>query len=147
MIPEIDKIAPPTKNLTTEQRRLVRGSFDALREMAVPIALLFYGRLFELDPSAQRLFHIDLELQSRKLMDMLSSIVESLDNFDSMRGKLAELGRKHTTYGVRPEQYETLAAALVWTLGQALGADFDDRTREAWYIALAAISEAMKTGG
>jgi hypothetical protein len=28
-------------------------------------ALLFYGRLFELDPSARRLFHNDLAVQGR----------------------------------------------------------------------------------
>ena len=39
---------------TVEQRRLVRQSFDSLREQAEPVALLFYGRLFELDPSARR---------------------------------------------------------------------------------------------
>ncbi len=61
-----------------------------------------------------------------------------------MPATLAELGRKHATYGVRPEQYEILTAASLWTLNQALGADFDARTSEAWKIALAAVSETMR---
>jgi len=134
----------PIKSMTADQRRLVRDSFDLLRGMTGPVALLFYGKLFELDPSARRLFHIDLELQGQKVMDMLSSVAESLDDFESMHVKLAELGRKHATYGVRPEQYEILSTALLWTLTQALGADFDARTSAAWKIALAAVNEAMK---
>lgn len=136
----------PIKSMTADQRRLVRDSFDLLRDMTGPVALLFYGKLFELDPSARRLFHIDLELQGQKVMGMLSSVAESLDDFASMHAKLAELGRQHASYGVRPEQYETLTAALLWTLTQALGADFDSRTAEAWTIALAAVNEAMKAG-
>jgi|SRR5579864_293040 len=135
-----------TKALTADERRLVRESFESVRTMAEPIGLLFYGKLFELAPAVRPMFHNDLELQVRKLMDMLSSVVESLDDFESIRPKLEDLGRKHASYGVRPEQYETLTRALLWTLGEALGADFDQRTSEAWKNALGAISQAMKTG-
>jgi hemoglobin-like flavoprotein len=133
----------PTNSMTAEQRRLVRDSFDSLREISGPIARLFYGRLFELAPAVRPLFHNDIDAQGRKLMDMLSSIVESLDNFDSIRPKLVELGRNHATYGVRDEQYDVLKTALLWTLSQALGADFDDRTSEAWSVALTAVNEVM----
>jgi nitric oxide dioxygenase len=134
------------KALTADERRLVRDSFEFVRTMAEPIGLLFYGKLFELAPAVRPMFHNDLELQVRKLMGMLSSVVESLDDFESIRPKLEELGRKHASYGVRPEQYETLTRALLWTLGEALGADFDQRTSEAWKNALGAISETMKSG-
>jgi hemoglobin-like flavoprotein len=46
---------------------------------------------------------------------------------------------------VRPEYYDALAAALLWTLSEALGADFDERTLGAWKVALATISETMKS--
>lgn len=132
--------------MTVEQRRLVRQSFDALRGQARPVALLFYGRLFELDPSARALFHNDLGRQAGKIMDTLAALAESIDRFDSMRGQLADLGRKHAGYGVRPEQYETVNAALLWAMGQALGPDFDGATRTAWATVLAAVAETMKAG-
>lgn len=132
--------------MTPTQRRLVRDSFELLREDARPLALLFYGRLFEMDPSARRLFHNDIALQGRKLMDMLTDVVNALDNFQPMRFRLAELGRKHAGYGVRPEQYETLTSALLWAIGQELEADFDPPTREAWHLAITSICAAMKAG-
>jgi hemoglobin-like flavoprotein len=132
--------------MTPEQRRLVKSSFDALRDQAGPVSLLFYGRLFELDPSARRLFHNDLMLQGRKLMDTLGWVAESLDRFDSMQARLSDLGRKHAGYGVRPEQYDTMANALLWALAQALGPDFDPSTRAAWMLALSSIAAVMKEG-
>ena len=132
--------------MTPTECRLVRQTFPLLQEYSVSLALLFYGRLFELDPGAHKLFHNDLALQSKKLLDMLASVVESLDNFQSLLPSLAELGRKHAGFGVRPEQYETLTTALLWTFAQALGPDFDNATQDAWRHALEAVSRAMKAG-
>jgi hemoglobin-like flavoprotein len=90
--------------MTSDQRRLVQQSFDALGEQAGPVALLFYGKLFELDPSARRLFHNDLALQGRKILETLATVTESLGRFESMRPRLADLGREHAGYGGRLEQ-------------------------------------------
>src|SRR5262245_62439582 len=114
------------------QRRLVRDSFDVIRPQMRPVSLLFYGKLFELDPSARRLFHIDIAVQGKKLMDTLDAVAEAIDRLETMRPKLLELGRQHADYGVRPEQYDTVMHALLWSFTQALGSDFDAPTREAW---------------
>lgn len=135
-----------TTTMTSEQRRLVRLSFDSVRDQSRAVSLLFYGRLFELDPSARALFHNDLAANGRKLMDTLGSVAESLDRFDAARPHLVELGRKHAGFGVHTGQYETVSSALIWTLGQVLGPDFDARTREAWKLALAMVIAAMKEG-
>jgi len=132
--------------MTPEQRRLVRESFEVLRDQGGPVALLFYGRLFELDPSARRLFHNDLKLQGQKLVDTLETVVQSLDRFDAIRPRLADLGRLHAGYGVRLEQYDMVITALLWALGQALGTDFDPLTRDAWKQALTAVTTAMRDG-
>src|SRR5262249_47254261 len=128
------------------QRRRVRDSFELLRDQAIPFGLLFYGKLFELDTGARPLFHIDLSVQVQKLMDMLTSVTESLDNFAGLHARLAELGRKHTEYGVKPEHYEPLTEALLWSMAQALGPDFGSSARETWRAALAFICAAMKSG-
>jgi hemoglobin-like flavoprotein len=135
-----------TMMMTADQRRLVRETVGSLRDQAGPFSLLFYGRLFELDPTARRLFHNDLVLQGRKVISTLDSMAESLDRFESMRARLAELGRQHAGYGVRPDQYESVVAALLWAIAQALGPDFDIATRDAWKLALSAVSDAMKDG-
>jgi len=132
--------------MTNAQRRLVRETLDQLRHEVEPVTLLLYGKLFELDPSARRLFHNDLAAQGGKLMDTLDAVASSLDRFESLRPRLARLGRLHAGYGVLPADYDTLINALLWAFGQALGADFDARTREAWRLALAAVAAVMQEG-
>ena len=132
--------------MNTDERRLILDSIAAVREYSGPFTLLFYGKLFELDPTAHRLFHTDLETQGRKVMDMLTSVAESLNDFEPMRRRLAELGRQHAEYGVRTEQYEILGRAMLWSLTQVLGENFDQPTRVAWTKALVTISAAMQAG-
>ena len=75
-------------------------------------------------------------------MNTLDAVVSSLDHFESLRPRLAGLGRLHASYGVRPAHYDALIAVLLW----APGTDFDARTREAWRLALAAIAAVMQEG-
>ena len=133
-------------SMTATQRRLVRESFELLRDDAHPLMLLFYGKLFEMDPCVRRLFHNDISLQGRKLMDMLAEVVNSLDDFQSLKPRLAELGSKHAGYGVRPQQYETLTSALLWAIAQAVESNFNSATKEAWQLAISGICEGMKAG-
>jgi hemoglobin-like flavoprotein len=141
-----DRISPEGLMMTRDQRELVRQSLDRLSEEADPVALLLYGKLFELDPSARRLFHNDLAAQGGKLMDTLDAVATSLDRFESLRPRLARLGRLHASYGIQPAHYDTLITALLWAFGQALGGDFDARTREAWRLALDAVAAVMQEG-
>jgi hemoglobin-like flavoprotein len=141
-----NRISPEVLMMTPDQRQLVRQSLDLVREEAGPVSLLLYGKLFELDPSTRRLFHNDIVAQGRKLMDTLDAIAGSLDRFESMRPSLVELGRLHAGYGVLPGHYETLVNALLWAFAQALDADFDAHTREAWRLALEAVAAVMQEG-
>ena len=132
--------------MTRDQRELIRQSLDRLSDEADPVTLLLYGKFFELDPSTRRLFHNDLAAQGRKLMDTLDAVASSLDRFESLRPRLLQLGRLHADYGVLPANYDTLITALLWAFGQALGPDFDARTREAWRLALDAVAAVMQEG-
>ena len=118
--------------LTVKEKRLVRDSFDSMREYETSVLMLFYGRLFEIAPETRPLFHIEIREQSAKLMHTLSILIDALDRFDELRAHLAELGSKHAAYRVQAYQYEKLRTALLWAMGQALGAAFDRETRAAW---------------
>jgi hemoglobin-like flavoprotein len=133
----------PEMSLSIKQMRLVRESFESLREYETSVVLLFYGRLFEIAPETRALFKIDIHEQAKKLMDTLGTTVEALDRFDELLPVLAELGRKHATYGVQAYQYEKLRSALLWAMGQALGLEFDRETRAAWDQLIATISAVM----
>jgi hemoglobin-like flavoprotein len=132
--------------MTTEQKRLVRESFQSISDSLGPLALLFYARLFELDPALRPMFHQDIVIQGRKLMSMLTAVVENLDDLDQMAPALRAMGQRHTGYGVQPEHYQAVKGALLWTLGQVLDTDFYPEVKTAWTAVIDAISTAMQTG-
>jgi hemoglobin-like flavoprotein len=129
------------------QDQLVRKSFEVVHGMPEAVAMLFYGRLFNLDPSLRPLFKTDMRAQSKKLMDTLAAVVDSLDHLDRVRPFIRELGRKHAAqYGVRPEYYQTVIEALLWALAQALQPHFYPETRQAWKAVLEDITREMRAG-
>jgi len=107
---------------------------------------LFYGRLFEIAPQLRPLFRLEIAQQSRKLLDMLTTIVGAIDNFEALRPRLGELGHKHVAYGAKPEHYESLRVALLWAMGNALDLEFDRETKAAWAQLLGMVSTAMIEG-
>jgi len=54
-------------------------------------------------------------------------------------------GRRHATYGVKDEDYGTVATALVWTLEQCLGAAFTEPVKAAWIKTYTVLADTMKS--
>jgi nitric oxide dioxygenase len=130
--------------MTPAQIDLIRSSWSKVEPIADTAASLFYGRLFELDPSVKPLFaHTDFAKQNKILMQTLTVVVKSLDRLDTIVPAVQALGRRHAGYGVRPKDYETVGAAFLWTLEQGLGPAFDDATRESWTIAYGTLAAVM----
>lgn len=132
--------------MTEQQKSLVRESFAGLKEISGPVALLFYGRLFDLDPRLRALFPSDMKTQGQKLMSMFDSIVKGLEQPEAMQAELRELGRKHAGYGVKLEYYDTLTRAFLWSLTQAMEGGFTPEARDAWESLILGINEQMKAG-
>src|ERR1700719_3541038 len=114
--------------MTPEQQTLVRGSFAKVAPIAAQAAAMFYDRLFRLDPTLRPLFKGDMTEQGQKLMAMIATAVLNLHRLDEIAPAVRDLGRRHTEYGAVAAHYDTVAAALVWTLEQNLGADFTTAT-------------------
>jgi hemoglobin-like flavoprotein len=130
--------------MTPEQKVLVQTSFAKVLPIAGLAADLFYDRLFMLDPSLRSLFPADLTHQKRALMSMLRVAVAGLDRLEEIVPAVQQLGMRHASYGVRDEHYDTVAAALLWTLEQGLGADFTPATRAAWVAVYTLLATTMK---
>lgn len=126
------------------QKMLVRASFEKVLPIADTAAALFYARLFELDPALKRLFKGDMHEQGRKLMSAIQLVVAGLDRLDHIVPAVQHLGRRHADYGVKPEHYQTVATALLWTLEQGLGEAFTPETKEAWIAAYTLLAETMQ---
>ena len=131
--------------MAPEQKHLIRSSFAKVAPIAPAAAAMFYDRLFTLDPELRSLFRGDLKEQGRKLMGMIATAVANLDKLDAITPAIQNLGRRHAAYGVSDADYDTVGEALLWTLEQGLGSDFDDATRNAWAHCYGILSGAMKS--
>jgi len=130
--------------LTNEQVQLVQKTFMEILPISDLAAHLFYTRLFQIDPSLKPMFKGDMQEQGRKLMQMIGMAVQGLSVPSEIMDLVADLGRKHVNYGVIDVHYDTVRTALMWTLGQGLGADFTPEARAAWTEAYEFLAKVMK---
>ena len=126
------------------QIKLVQDSFAMVAPISDDAAAIFYARLFELDPTLKQLFKSDLKEQGRKLMTMLSTAVNGLNNLESLVETVQYLGKRHVNYGVKPEHYDTVAMALLDTLEKGLGNAWTNEVKEAWIEVYTILATTMK---
>ncbi len=132
--------------VTPTQIRLVKESFRKINPSSSQIAVLFYARLFELDPSLRMLFRGDMVVQGDKLMSMLSVIISMLSRIEVLIPQVRELGVRHAMYGVKDRHYATMGVAFLWTVEKALGPDYTEEVRDAWSAFYAVVADSMMDG-
>lgn len=130
--------------MTPEQIQLIQSTWMQVMPIADKAAELFYGKLFELDPAVKPMFKGDMAEQGRKLMKTIGVVVNSLTRLDEIVPTVQDLGRRHVAYGVEPKHYDTVGAALLWTLEQGLGPAFTPAVKEAWAAAYGTLATVMK---
>lgn len=128
-------------NATTISR--VQASWSRVEPISSTAGDLFYDKLFELDPELRNLFKGDMADQKAKLMQMIGTAVKMLDRLDELDPVLVRLGGRHVDYGVRPEHYATVGAALLDTLSKGLGDDFTPDVEAAWTEVYGVLKDAM----
>lgn len=136
--------------LNAEQKAHISRTFALVEPIAPLAASLFYGRLFELAPQTQSLFRYEpgspgMAAQGKKLMQTLGIAVANLDRLHLIVPAIEELARRHVSYGVEPAHYDTVGAALLWTLEQGLGDAFTPEVRAAWTELYTILATTMRT--
>jgi len=130
--------------MTPETIDLVKTSWDKVKPISETAAELFYGKLFEIDPSLKSMFPSDMTEQGRKLMAMINTAVNALDKLESIVPAVQDLGKRHVDYGVTDTMYDSVGEALIWTLGQGLGEEFTDEVKAAWLETYTILATTMK---
>ena len=135
-----------TIKMSPKQVHLIRKSFTEVQRHQHVSALVFYRRLFELDPALRPLFKGDIEEQARKLLNMLGTLISMLESPLGLELELREMGARHAGYGVQDAHYATVGRALMDMLAETLDKNFTPEVREAWSVLYGAVETAMKQG-
>ncbi|KMT00511.1 hypothetical protein BVRB_9g218090 [Beta vulgaris subsp. vulgaris] len=154
------------KAFSEEQEALVVKSWNAMKKNASELALKFFLRVFEIAPTAKKLFSFlrdssdDVPLEKNpKLkahaLTVFSMTCESAVNLRKAgkvtvkESNLKDLGTTHFKYGVADEHFEVVRFALLETIKEAVPEMWSAEMKEAWKEAydqlVAAIKQEMKS--
>ncbi len=114
-----------------------------LRADPLKASQIFYGNLFQNAPETQDLFLNNMARQGDKLIATLSAVILQIGNLSGLKPTIEELRLRHVAYGVQPEHYAAMGAALFRMLEDTLRDDYSAETQAAWEKAYAAISHLM----
>jgi hemoglobin-like flavoprotein len=132
--------------ISPEDKQLLKTTWSMVTPISDVAAGLFYDRLFTLDPSLQRMFaNVDMKEQRRKLMQALAAVINGIDNLAALVPTLENLGRNHVRYGVADQHYDTVGAALLWTLEQGLKEAWTPAAKSAWTSAYTTVATVMRS--
>jgi NAD(P)H-flavin reductase/hemoglobin-like flavoprotein len=121
----------------------IRETFRYLSDAGDKAAGFFYGQLFLRQPHLRRLFPPAMDEQRDRLLRALGRIVETQSSPEELAAYLAQLGRDHRKYGVQPEMYEAVGAALLATLRAFAKDAFTRQAEDAWTQVYTAGSSMM----
>jgi len=123
---------------------LVQSTFKDVAPIADTAAEIFYDKLFDLDPSLKPMFKGDMKEQGAKLMSMIGTAVNGLNDLGSIVPAVQNLGKNHVGYGVKDSHYDTVANALLFTLDKGLGEKFTPEVKTAWTEVYTVLATTMK---
>jgi len=131
--------------MSPEQKHLVKTTWAKVVPIADAAAGLFYDRLFTIDATTRPMFATaDMAEQRKKLMQALAFVISGLDRTEQLLPAIQGLGRTHLRYGVTEQHYDSVGAALLWTLEQGLKDGWTPAVKEAWVAAYTLVASVMK---
>ncbi|HKH60544.1 MAG TPA: globin domain-containing protein [Flavitalea sp.] len=130
--------------MTNLQIEMVKGSWSSVAALdPILVGDIFYKQLFQLCPEVKPMFRHNLTEQSKKLLYMLSYIVNKLNRIDDILHEVKNLARRHVKYGVKRYHYDAVGAALLFTLERGLDKYWTKDLAEAWTACYTLLSSVM----
>ena len=130
-------------SLSTAEPELVRASFNRLEPASELVGILFFLRLFDIDPKLREQFEGPIKPHAIKMMATLRLAVVSLKQRQGAKSALRLLGTRLRQKGMKADDYTTMADALIWTLEKSLEDEFTYSVRRAWKVYLSQITSVM----
>lgn len=126
---------------------LVRTTFKALAaadDGGVQVTREFYAILFAKYPHMREIFPAVMEMQADRLLDAVAYVIDHLEEPETARQFLAQLGRDHRRYGVTENHFIAVGGTLLATLERFAGTElWTDEVDAAWREAIAFIAATM----
>ncbi|XP_030070506.1 neuroglobin [Microcaecilia unicolor] len=148
-------------DLSQTEKELIRESWATVNQDPQHHGIVLFTRLFDLEPDLVKLFQYnstqfcsaedclaspDFLQHVRKVMLVIDTAVNTLENLPSLQEYLIGLGKKHQAIGVKTESFITVGESLLYALDKGLGPAFSTHSREAWTKLYSGLVKTMSCG-
>ncbi|NME67471.1 globin domain-containing protein [Flammeovirga aprica] len=134
----------PKDLISDRQIELVQHSFTLITPHRKQFSDLFFAKLFQVDPVLESSLKLDPSDQERKMIPMLSAVVNGLVDIELIIPILHDFGRTHAEYNVEDTHYEAVKQALLYALETVLEQEWTSEISIAWNTCYTVIIDIMK---
>lgn len=132
--------------LTQSQIEIIEATVPVLREHGVALTTHFYKRMLSGNPELKNVFnqsHQNKGEQQAALASAVLAYAENIRNPERLAGAVRHIALKHTTIGIRSEQYAIVGRHLLESMKEVLGDAFTFEIRSAWEAAYNQLAQIL----
>ncbi len=139
----INKLKTKTKlhrkfQMKESQKSLVLATVPVLRESGVALTTYFYQRMLKHNPELKNVFnqsHQKTGNQPQALAMAVLAYAENINDPSVLLSVVERIAHKHTSLGIRAEQYGIVGRHLLASIKEVLGDSASDELIDAWAAA------------
>jgi nitric oxide dioxygenase len=112
---------------------IVKSTLPAIAETGPALTAKFYDRMFTYNPEMKDVFNMSNQrngAQRQALFDAICAYGANLENLAALLPAVERIAQKHTSFSVKPEQYQIVGKHLLATIDEMLHPG--DEVLEAW---------------
>jgi NAD(P)H-flavin reductase/hemoglobin-like flavoprotein len=121
----------------------IKATWAKASALGDAVPAFFYAVLFVTHPELRELFPVSMAAQRDRLFTALGRVVSQVDKTDALVPYVAQLGRDHRRFDVRPEHYPAVGQALLTTLEHFLGDEWTAEVADDWQAAYGVLTTVM----
>lgn len=121
--------------LTTEDIRIVKSTVPLLAEGGTAVTQHFYRRMFQHNPELNDIFNMSNQHTGRQieaLFQAIAAYAQNIDNLSVLKHMVERIAQKHTSFHIKPDDYNIVGHHLIETLRELLPEQFTQEVEQAW---------------
>lgn len=137
-----------TETLALDQKTIdtVKATVPVLQEHGTTITKHFYKRMFENHPELKNIFNQTNQRkgdQPKALANTVLAAAMYIDNLEAILPAVKQIGEKHRSLNIKPEQYPIVGENLLLAIKEVLGDAATDDIINAWAKAYGVIADVF----
>ncbi|MDA1476083.1 NO-inducible flavohemoprotein [Bacillus changyiensis] len=121
--------------LSEKTKQIVKATAPVLKERGTEITSCFYKRMFSAHPELKNIFNMSRQQtggQPKALAYTVLQAAENIDHLEALLPVVKQIGHKHKSLHVKPEQYPIVGYHLLEAIEIVLGDDASEDILQAW---------------